>query len=658
MSEQKKRGTENVGEIFHRSLSIESFEKKRMDGDDSPEIYEFTLSSEEPVEVWYREIEILSHSAESVRMAFIGSGNAPLLWMHDRSDARGIVLGARIEGGKLIVMVRFGESEKAQELKKEVDAGTIKNVSVGYRVHAYHLEEQREDGVEVYRATDWEPLEASFVTIPADKTVGMGRSRSLKTLLSENDKHEKPSSQSRQQTKIMSEPKDPPPIDLDKERGDAVAAERIRQKNIRNASQRIKGYDDAKVRDLADKAIEDGDSVESFNARALEFISENAPKLDQSSLGATVKEQKRYSLLNVMNGLANNDLSRCQYEIEISDEIKKRSGKDSGKLAIPQDVLVRSWIPQNEAHCRMWCDAFGMSQRDIQSVSLTGAGQANTVATIVETELLEELFVYALRENNALLNSGVMMLSGLVGDAEIPVELLNPEFYWVGEEAEPTEGTYGLGTVDLKFKTLAARIGYTRRAEKQSTPSIERILTRNLRIGAGLALERALYTGAGTATEPLGILNTAGVGSVASGGAYSRDLLIDFFAALGNANVSGNPKLFMPVQAAAEFAKTLVDPGSGKFAATINPDDSTRVMTEIGGGCVTNLIPSSATGAANTSVIYGKPESLTVGMWGAMELDVDRTTRRNVGGTDLRVWLDADTAVAQPANWAASTDLP
>lgn len=656
MSEPKKRGSGNAGEIFQRSLSIESFEKKRMDGDDSPEIYEFKLSSEAEVEVWYREIEILSHKPGSVRMEFIASGNAPLLWMHNRSDPRGILPGARLEGGFLYVMARFGESEKALEIKRDVDAGIIKNVSVGYRVHAYRFVEERSDGFEVFEATDWEPLEASFVTIPADKTVGMGRSRSLKDLLSGDDKPEKPTSESRQQSKTMSEIKDPPkpPIDLEKERGDAassaVAAERKRMNSIREIASKTK-IPGVKLDEIAERALSDETSVEAFREEVLELIQRNAPKLNQIDMGASKRDQKRYSLTNVMNGLRNGNLAKVAgYEMEVSEELKARMGKDGETIAIPHDVLLRGWIPRNEQALAVMARNYGMSQRDLQAVTLNGAGQSNTSANIVETELMDEMFVYSLRETSALLDSGVTMIPGLVGNIEIPVELLNPDFYWVGEDAEPTEGDYGLGKVGLNFKTLAAQIPFTRQADKQTMPGLENLLLRNVRIGAGLGLASGFYSGTGSNGQPTGILNTAGVGSVDHDNNSTRDNLIDLEIALGNANVSGEAATFMNTTRAGAYAKTKVDAGSGQFVGRYRRGQRRLLETEIGDVNIDNLVP-------NNTDIHGIPSSLIAGMWGTLEVGIDTSTKVATGGKVVRVFLDADCCVPQPACWVVGTNV-
>jgi HK97 family phage major capsid protein len=72
-------------------------------------------------------------------------------------------------------MVRFGRGAFADEIFRDVIDGVRTKVSVGYRIHELVLEKETED-VSTYRVTDWEPLEVSIVSVPADATVGVGRS--------------------------------------------------------------------------------------------------------------------------------------------------------------------------------------------------------------------------------------------------------------------------------------------------------------------------------------------------------------------------------------------------------------------------------------------------------------------------------------------------
>ena len=70
--------------------------------------------------------------------------------------------------------MRFGKSQRAEEVFQDVRDGIRRNVSVGYMIHRATLVETKEDQ-EIYRVTDWEPHELSLVSVPADASVGIGR---------------------------------------------------------------------------------------------------------------------------------------------------------------------------------------------------------------------------------------------------------------------------------------------------------------------------------------------------------------------------------------------------------------------------------------------------------------------------------------------------
>lgn len=114
--------------------------------------------------------EILSHEPGAVdigRLEEIGT----LLFNHDSDQPIGGIEKVWIEGGKGRALVRFDEDEDAEKIFQKVKRGSLRGVSVGYRVHEW---EKR--GKEDMIATKWEPLEISIVSVPADASVGVGRS--------------------------------------------------------------------------------------------------------------------------------------------------------------------------------------------------------------------------------------------------------------------------------------------------------------------------------------------------------------------------------------------------------------------------------------------------------------------------------------------------
>lgn len=129
-------------------------------------------------EIEYRRpfgIEILGHGPGEVRMSRLQNGGA-VLWNHDHSDMRGKVETARIDADrKGRAVIRLSKSAAGEQLLQDIIDGIVTKVSVGYSIYAWKVIEERAD-VDVFYVTDWEPYEISLVSIPADDTVGVGRS--------------------------------------------------------------------------------------------------------------------------------------------------------------------------------------------------------------------------------------------------------------------------------------------------------------------------------------------------------------------------------------------------------------------------------------------------------------------------------------------------
>lgn len=135
---------------------------------DQERTVEASVSSEQP---YYRQglgDEVLVHTADAVDLS---RAPLPLITAHDQKTTPvGIVEGLYIVGGKLRGSLRFGTSQRANELWEDVKTGIVRNLSIGYQVI-----EHEEHGDE-FRVTRWQPFEVSIVAVPADATIGIGRS--------------------------------------------------------------------------------------------------------------------------------------------------------------------------------------------------------------------------------------------------------------------------------------------------------------------------------------------------------------------------------------------------------------------------------------------------------------------------------------------------
>lgn len=171
MSVRKFTGTDlKSGDVVTRELRVD-----RAAIDESSRTVDLAFASGEPYRRWWG-IEVLDTKAKSVRLQRLRDGGA-LLVNHNADEHIGVVENARADkDGKMRATVRFGRSARATEIFQDVIDGVRKHVSVGYAIHDMVLE-KKEGDLSTYRVTDWEPYEVSLASVPADATVGVGRTR-------------------------------------------------------------------------------------------------------------------------------------------------------------------------------------------------------------------------------------------------------------------------------------------------------------------------------------------------------------------------------------------------------------------------------------------------------------------------------------------------
>lgn len=134
------------------------------------------LSSEEPVTRWFG-IEILDHTPAAIDLSRAERG-LPLLDSHNRwalNAQLGIVEDLAVGTDRVLRgLMRFSKRDDAQAVRQDVLDGIISSVSIGYIIHEVLITTSSD--TDTYRATRWELLEGSLLSVPADKTVGVGRS--------------------------------------------------------------------------------------------------------------------------------------------------------------------------------------------------------------------------------------------------------------------------------------------------------------------------------------------------------------------------------------------------------------------------------------------------------------------------------------------------
>jgi hypothetical protein len=122
---------------------------------------------------WYtgqRWVERLDVTPDAINLARMEAG-APVLDTHSSyalGDVVGVVERAWIEGGKGYATLRFSDREEVAGIVRDVAAGILRNISVGYVVDEWQVTEATANSAEIRVAKRWTPYEVSLVPIPAD----------------------------------------------------------------------------------------------------------------------------------------------------------------------------------------------------------------------------------------------------------------------------------------------------------------------------------------------------------------------------------------------------------------------------------------------------------------------------------------------------------
>lgn len=175
---QAKKTSDRNGSL-QRSLLDCSI--RAMEGEGNERKFILSFSSEEPYERWWG-VEILSHAEGAVDLTRLNSIGC-VLYNHDRDRVLGKVLRAWIENDRGNAEIEFDDDAESEVIYQKVKNATLKGVSVGYRVNNWEEVAANKKSVDgkftgpCDIATRWEPFEISIVSVPADPTVGVGRSQ-------------------------------------------------------------------------------------------------------------------------------------------------------------------------------------------------------------------------------------------------------------------------------------------------------------------------------------------------------------------------------------------------------------------------------------------------------------------------------------------------
>ena len=580
--------------------------------------------SEEPVR---RDFGYEVIDQERMDLSFIESGRAPLLWMHDAEQVLGVV--ERVELGadrKSRAVVRLGKTTDLQrQTAEQISDGILSNVSVGYSINGMEETEDRIDGVPVFRVQTF-PQEVSLVSIPADKSVGIGRD--LKTPITQ----EVPMEETKVKVDefVVDEKDETVDVDALRRVHDQALAERAKanQEIIALAVRHNK-------RQLADEAIGKNMSLEEFRGHLLNAIDTKPLDAAAESVQKPANEKRNYSFLRALGAASRGDWSEAGFEKEMSQEVAMKRGRQPQGFYIPD---------------------FAWGQREL-TVGTDASGGYFAPSVQLSSE-----WIGALRAKMVLPGLGMRIMSGLQTKIQIPKLSAGASAAFVAESGAVSDQTQTTAQITMQARTLGARTDVSRLLLLESDPSIEQIVRDDLVAAVANKIEDVSIEGGGS-NEPTGITQTSGIGSVAigtNGGAPTWASVVQLVkeVEIDNAAINGNTLGYLTnPKVKSKLAST----------AKVSSTDSVMIMNEpydsLYGYPVafTTNVPSNLTKGSTSgtcsAMIHGDFSQLILGVFGGgPDVLVDPYTSSSSGTVRIVVMNEVDVAVRHAQSFAACLD--
>ena len=356
----------------------------------------------------------------------------------------------------------------------------------------------------------------------------------------------------------------------------------------------------------------------------------------------TPKDVDRYSVSRVLRSLARGaERITSGIEAEMHQELCRRKlGANSVEgIGIPFDVLASP------------VGTRGLT-RDL-SVGTFGAGGAMVQTTVSPS------MIPILRNKTACIRLGATVLSGLTSNLSFPRQTSASNVTALAESATAGKSNPTLDQVILSPKRTSAVVEYSRQLVLQSSVDVENWLREDLLAQIGVKLDSFMLNGQGAGSEPLGILNTPGVGSVVFGGTASWAQVLAFENALATANADQDMAPgWVTTPNVRKAWKSIAVALTGATTVSAKPLwEKGNFNDGTSDGIVNDYRATATNQVLNNGVIFGNWKELILGLFGSgIDLLVNPYSRDTDGMIRISANCYSDVAIRHPQSFAVSAD--
>ncbi|EBC4913387.1 phage major capsid protein [Salmonella enterica subsp. enterica serovar Litchfield] len=637
-------------------------------GDDR--IVELAFSSEAPYSRIYTDQngdpvelkEILIHDKDAVDLDVLND-KASLLFNHEFDNHIGVVVpgSARIdEDGVGRALVKFSQvGQLANETYDKVKEGTMSKVSVGYTV----LEGHADFSKGVYYVTKWQPYEISIVSVPADSSVGVGRS--LNTITDEPANNEE-----NREVEVETEIKPEEEIRSEENKEQEELNNEESNSGTGDRSDRSEIVEEEKVTPEETRSEEENknENSEELNTDTQESDDERQNNTETGEEEKPVEVEKPFErsqedtdeirAIGKHLNISEDEIQRAIEDKEITVEsFKQRAlnniteSKTFAKGKNNMTDTIKTLENRFDLSVAMRSLAEGKalngaeaeySQEMARKAAQRGRAQrgnsvfvpTSALAPVAGTEIRNDSFVELLMKKSVLGSLGVNVLSGLTAPIAVPrmSEGALDAFGFVAENGVSQNSDVKFDNVPMSLHTFTGGVPVTRQA-MLTMPNIGALIAEHILKASRIKLEQAILSAGANANARDGIVKQLTDAGLVTETALTYKAFLAEIAKLTDAGVDEAAiKFAMRGALKADLASTLRDEGVSGYIIGENDKLANR--------------PVHSSGVLEAGqILVGDFSAITIGEWEGLEIDLDDTTFRSQGAIVPRVWCDLDWAV-------------
>lgn len=630
---------------------------------------ELSFSSDEPIYHWFGYL-ILDHSEGSVRKERLEQTGA-VLWGHDWMQQVGGISNLQYSEGKGRGTVKFLDDDFSMSRLRGIRDGILKSTSFGFWIYDLEPEpgpdgkQRMIDGEPVYRSRDWEPFEVSLVPIPADISVGCGRSLEVNDQLLNLLKNAAEGVRGKTTT---TEKEMPDIIDTTVQQPATASANAAELARIADFNAIGEAYGEVEL--ARDYSLTEGKTVADLKRAIYDKRQKAQTEAPESKpvVQLTDKERKQYSISRAILADANirdGKQENC-FELEVSETARQGAVRNipnyeyRGGVIIPTNVALRGAYQAMMSQMRGFDRQFarGMNQLALLN-QLTRAG-LDTLTDTAGQELIfteEGSFIDLLRNRAMIMQLGATVLPGLVGNVAFPKQIGAGTFSWMAENSgsDVGESNLTLDQVVLSPKTGQSTTSYSRQLLNQSNVNVDGLVQSDLVQITSLAIDRAAIHGSGASNQPTGIYATSGVNAVAFGGPITLAKTVDMETEIATDNADIGTMAYLTTPGARGTAKKTQEFSSTNGMALWRDGEVNGYRAEASNQVSSVMNASAATGGSSHGIIFGVWSQLLFGEWGAMEIITDPYRLKKQGMIEVTNFIMIDIKARYPESFCKGT---